>query len=120
MPDQTPKYRPFGVSDPTPSSEQRQDSPPADQDQDQPAILQPAAGESATRTSRSRSSAAASTAADFTGALVPAQFKLPQDLVQSLKLHAISEGVSMSDIVSACLTSDRFIGKAWVSTRRAA
>jgi hypothetical protein len=45
---------------------------------------------------------------------------LPQDLVQSLKLHSISDGKSMSEIVLECLTSDRFIGKAWVSTRRAA
>jgi hypothetical protein len=56
---------------------------------------------------------------EFNGPLVPAQFKLPQDLVQSLKLHAISGNESMSDIVLRCLTSGESIGKAWVSTRRA-
>ncbi len=67
---------------------------------------------------RRRATATASTAADFTGNPVPGQFKLPADLLQSLKLISIQEGRSMSQIVYECLTSDRTIGKAWVSTRR--
>jgi len=35
----------------------------------------------------------APTTSEFSGSLVPAQFKLPADLVQSLKLHAIDTGV---------------------------
>lgn len=62
---------------------------------------------------------APTTAADFTGPQVPLQVKLPQDLVQSLKLHAIANNETMSDIVFRALTSEQFIGKAWISTRRA-
>lgn len=115
LPDPTDRPKWFAGSDA--SDEQRRESGPADQVQE-PAS---AAVESATRTSRSKpASASTSTASDFTAPLVPAQFKLPGDLVQSLKLHSISDGKSMSEIVLECLTSDRFIGKAWVSTRRAA
>ena len=62
----------------------------------------------------------ASTAPDFTGPSVPLQVKLPQDLVQSLKLHAIANNETMSDIVFRALTSEAFVGKAWISTRRSA
>ena len=68
---------------------------------------------------RRRKNEPASTRADFTEPLVPAQFKLPRDLVASLKLHSISQGRSMSDIVLDCLTSPESVGKAWISTRRA-
>ena len=54
---------------------------------------------------------------EFNGSLVPAQFKLPADLVQSLKLHAIDTGETMSDIVLRCMTSADTIAKAWISTR---
>lgn len=117
------KLRERGIADPQPPEES-----PASDTADQPAATVPIdkqLGESApeapvTRPTRSRSAATANTSADFTGPLTPSQFKLPQDLVQSLKLHSISENRSMSDIVLECLTSDRCIGKAWVSTRRAA
>lgn len=56
---------------------------------------------------------------EFSGALVPAQFKLPADLVQSLKLHAIDTGENMSEIVLRCLTSTDVVSKAWISTRKA-
>jgi len=56
---------------------------------------------------------------EFTGSLVPAQFKLPADLVQSLKLHAIDTGENMSEIVLRCLTSADVLTKAWISTRKA-
>jgi len=56
---------------------------------------------------------------EFTGALQPLQVKIPADLIQSLKLHAIGTGRTMSDLVLDCLTSDQQITKAWVSSRRA-
>lgn len=56
----------------------------------------------------------------FTGANIPYQVKVPEDLVQSLKLHAIQSGKTMSQLVVECLTSKDFIAKAWVSTRREA
>ena len=56
----------------------------------------------------------------FTEGTVPAQFKLPNDLVTSLKLHAIQTGRTMSDIVLECLTSDEMVAKAWISSKRAA
>ena len=67
-----------------------------------------------------RKKEAPTTAADFTGPLVPLQVKLPQDLVQSLKLHAIAGNETMGDIVLRCLTSETMVGKAWISTRRSA
>jgi hypothetical protein len=59
------------------------------------------------------------TANEFSGSLVPAQFKLPADLVQSLKLHAIDTGENMSEIVLRCLTTADVVAKAWISTRKA-
>ena len=107
------KARPNFFGSSPAADEQRREAAPADQ------VQEPATDTSATRPSRTKP-ALASTASDFTAPLVPAQFKLPGDLVQSLKLHSISDGKAMSEIVLECLTSDRFIGKAWVSTRRAA
>jgi hypothetical protein len=49
--------------------------------------------------------------------LQPLQVKIPADLIQSLKLHAISSGQTMSEMVLECLTSKATIGKAWISTR---
>ena len=69
-------------------------------------------------TQRRRSAPASNTSADFTGNPVPSQFKLPADLLQSLKLISIQEGRSMSSIVFDCLTTDRTVNKAWVATRR--
>lgn len=56
---------------------------------------------------------------DFTLPCAPLQVKLPQDLIQSLKLHSISMNKTMSEIVLDCLTSNEQIAKAWISTRRA-
>lgn len=70
-------------------------------------------------TSQSRRRREVSTANQFTEPTVPAQFKLPADLVQSLKLHSINTGESMSEIVLRCLTSTDVIEKAWISTRKA-
>jgi len=59
------------------------------------------------------------TANHFNGPSAPVQFKLPADLIASLKLHSISTNESMSDIVLRCLTSPELIEKAWISTRKA-
>ena len=67
----------------------------------------------------SRRKTKAATANQFTGPLAPAQFKLPADLLQSLKLHAIDSNETMSEIVLRCLTSTDIIEKAWISTRKA-
>lgn len=65
-------------------------------------------------------SAATGSRSDFTEPSVPCQFKLPRDLVASLKLHSISSGKSMSEIVTECCTSPEWVSKAWVSSRKSA
>lgn len=69
---------------------------------------------------KKKTTAPVNTRSDFTEPAIPTQFKLPRDLVASLKLHAISQGRSMSDIVLECLTSEGMVGKAWVASRRSA
>ena len=69
---------------------------------------------------RKKRKVVADTADSFNGALVPTQFKLPDDLVQSLKLHAIATGQTMSELVLEALTTQTVISKAWVSTRKSA
>jgi len=54
---------------------------------------------------------------EFTGPLSPAQFKLPTDLIQSLRLTAIDTGENMSEIVLRCMTSPDMLAKCWVSGR---
>lgn len=56
----------------------------------------------------------------YTGSRVAAQFRLPQDLMQSLRLHAIKENKSLSEIAEACLSSEKYLGKAHVAIRDAA
>ena len=56
----------------------------------------------------------------YTGSKVSAQFRLPEDLMQSLRLHAIKENTSISAVVESCLCSEQYIGKAYVSVRDAA
>ena len=70
--------------------------------------------------SRTPTEKASSTRQEFTGPLVPLQFKLPQDLGESLKLLSIQAGKPMSELVLDALTSQSVIAKAWVSTRRVA
>jgi len=105
--DEYTSYRPSWK---TKSQDAAPETPPA-------SSVHESADESKEGTRRKRE--AATTAADFTGPQVPLQVKLPQDLVQSLKLHAIAGNETMSDIVFRALTSEQFIGKAWISTRRA-
>jgi len=73
----------------------------------------------ASSSQRRRPAAATSSRDEFTAPPAPLQVKLPQDLIQSLKLHSIATGKTMSDLVLECLTSDQQISKAWISTRRA-
>ena len=61
----------------------------------------------------------ATSAADFDGALVPIQLKLPEDLCSSLKLLAFSNRETMSEIVLRCLTSSETVPKVWLSRRGA-
>lgn len=72
-----------------------------------------------TATSAKRRSGASGSRSDFTEPTVATQFKLPRDLVASLKLHSISQGKSMSEIVFECCTSPEWVSKAWVSSRKA-
>jgi len=82
---------------------------PADEPQNEPAAP-----------TRRRAKEQPNTRSDFTEPAAPLQVKLPQDLIQSLKLHSIANGKTMSDLVLDCLTSESCISKAWISTRRAA
>ena len=56
----------------------------------------------------------------YTGPKIAAQFRLPEDLMQSLRLHAFKENKSISAVVESCLCSEQYIGKAYVSVRDAA
>ena len=56
--------------------------------------------------------------ATFDGPPTQVQLRLPQDLVQSLRLHSISEGKTMSQLVLECCISEDTINKAWISTRK--
>lgn len=56
---------------------------------------------------------------DFTGSPTNLQVKVPIDLVQSLKLMAIQQNRSMSEIVFECLTTESVVTKCWIATRRA-
>ena len=76
---------------------------------------QPAASNQASR----KPKAPQSTREDFTGPPAPLQVKIPTDMIQSLKLHSISTGSTMSELVFDCLTSPQMLGKAWISTRKA-
>lgn len=59
----------------------------------------------------------ASSTAEFTGPLIPAQFKIPADLLSSLKLLSFDSGETMSALVIKCLTSQDSIPKCWLQKR---
>ena len=59
----------------------------------------------------------ASSSAEFTGPLVPAQFKIPSDLLSSLKLLSFDSGETMSALVIKCLTSSESVPKCWLQKR---
>ena len=57
---------------------------------------------------------------EFTGPPTAVQFRLPADLVTSLRLQSFDSKKSMSEIVFEALTTDATIAKSWVSSRRSA
>lgn len=59
-----------------------------------------------------------SASVEFGGALVPLQIRVPQELVQSLRLLSIDQNKTVSEIVLESLTSGVKIDKAWVSRRK--
>ena len=76
--------------------------------------------EPATVSRKPRTQPPQSTREDFTGPNAPLQVKIPTDLIQSLKLHSISTGKTMSELVLECITSPEMLSKAWVASRKAA
>ena len=60
----------------------------------------------------------ASTRSQFNGSSVPIQLKLDSELIDSLKLIAVSSKRSMSEIVMECLTTNSKINKTWTTSRR--
>lgn len=67
---------------------------------------------------KSKTKEPVSTRDQFNGTSTAIQLKLDSELIQSLKLHAISHGQTMSELVMSCLTSKDMIKRAWVSTRQ--
>lgn len=55
----------------------------------------------------------------WAGAPTPVQFRLPADLVTSLKLLSFSTGKTMSELALEFLTTDQVVQKAWIATRKA-
>jgi len=55
---------------------------------------------------------------EFGGALVPLQVRVPQELIQSLRLLSIDTGRTVSEIVLESLTTGKAIDKAWVARRK--
>ena len=60
-----------------------------------------------------------SAAVEFTGAMTAVQFRLPTDLIQSLRLLSYDSNRSMSDLVLEYLTTSATVQKCWVATRKA-
>lgn len=54
------------------------------------------------------------------GDCVPVQFRLPSDLVTSLRLLAYQQGTTMSELVCDALTEGTPIPKAWIQTKHRA
>lgn len=55
---------------------------------------------------------------EFTGTLQQVQLRLPSDMVESLKLLALRQRLSMSRLVEIYLSTERALPKQWVSGRR--
>ena len=75
-----------------------------------------ATDESPTTPSRRRKNSGPSH--EFTGSCTPVQFKIPTDLVQSLRLLAIDSGETMSELVLRCLTTSDAVQKCWITRGR--
>ena len=56
----------------------------------------------------------------FGGDLVPVQFRLPAELVKTLKHLSIEDGLSMSELALKTMTTEDFIPRVWMSRRRRA
>ncbi len=56
----------------------------------------------------------------FGGDLVPVQFRLPSELVKTLKHLSIEDGLSMSELALKTMTTEDFIPRVWMSRRRRA
>lgn len=70
------------------------------------------------RVAASRRKRQDSAPADFGGAMVPLQIRVPQELVQSLRLLSIDTGKTVSELVLESLVHGVKIEKAWVSRRK--
>ena len=56
----------------------------------------------------------------FGGDLIPVQFRLPAELVKTLKHLSIEDGLSMSELALKTMTTEDFIPRVWMSRRRRA
>ena len=93
-----PPMAPF--TDDQPREEQAETPRPPRENPRQPAVSQPDA------------------AVEFGGELVPVQFRVPSDLLRSLKLLAADEGRTMSEIAIEAMTHrGAVIDRVWVSRR---
>ena len=61
-----------------------------------------------------------STRGQFKEASTACQIKLPTDLLQSIRLQAVSQGRTISDIILDCLTSEQMVSFTWISSNREA
>ena len=61
-----------------------------------------------------------STRGQFKEASTACQIKLPTDLLQSVRLQAVSQGRTISDIILDCLTSEQMVSFTWISSNREA
>lgn len=71
------------------------------------------------RAPRPRPRRKASSASEFTGAPSPIQFRLPTDLITSMKLLSLQEGVTLSELALRLLTTSEVCPRVWVSRRNA-
>ena len=71
------------------------------------------------RAPRTRPRRKTSSASEFTGGLAPIQFRLPSDLVTSMKLLSLQEGTTLSELALRLLTTSEVCPRVWVSRRNA-
>jgi hypothetical protein len=71
------------------------------------------------RAPRPRPRRKTSSASEFTGGLAPIQFRLPSDLITSMKLLSLQENVTLSELALRLLTTSEVCPRVWVSRRNA-
>jgi hypothetical protein len=71
------------------------------------------------RAPRTRPRRKTSSASEFTGAPSPIQFRLPTDLITSMKLLSLQENVTLSELALRLLTTSEVCPRVWVSRRNA-